>query len=52
MNSNKNKLNGEIIFIFHFNPNGHLLLLLQYIYIPTQPNLIPQNRKFCKLIRQ
>ena len=25
MNSNKNKLNSEIILIFHFNPNAHLL---------------------------
>ena len=23
MNSNKNKLNNKIIFIFHFNPNAH-----------------------------
>ena len=38
MNSSKNKLNSEINLIFHFNPNGHLLLLLQYIYI-YQPNL-------------
>ena len=24
MNSSKNKLNSEIIFIFHFHPNAHL----------------------------
>ena len=27
MNSNKNKLNNEIILIFHFNPNAHLVLV-------------------------
>ena len=26
MNSSKNKINSEIIFIFHSNPNAHLLL--------------------------
>ena len=26
MNSSKNKLNSEIILIFHFNPNAYLVL--------------------------
>ena len=25
INSSKNKLNSEIIFIFHFNPNAHIV---------------------------
>ena len=27
MNSNKNKLNSEIVFIFHPNPNAHIVWL-------------------------
>ena len=27
MNSNKNKLNSEIVFIFHPNPNAHIFWL-------------------------
>ena len=27
MNSNKNKLNNEIVFIFHPNPNAHIFWL-------------------------
>ena len=28
MNNSKNKLNSEIILIFHFNPNTHLVSIL------------------------
>ena len=28
MNSSKNKMNNEIILIFHFNPNAHVVSFL------------------------
>ena len=31
MNSNKNKINSEIIFIFHPNPNTHLYELTVFV---------------------
>jgi len=36
MNSSKNKLNSEIIFIFNPNPNAHLLFeILLWTYFDT-----------------
>ena len=32
MNSSKNKLNSEIIFIFHWYPNGGFVFIFQFIF--------------------
>ena len=49
INNSKNKLNSEIILIFYFNPNAHIIFHFKYMLMQHKNNILYMLTTFVQL---